>query len=61
MYFMSYGNNLGHGHLFAIFWAMGKLFGPWDFFLWAMARKVAMGEKNVAHGKNGKMLISVYF
>ena len=41
----------GHGK---IIWAMG-------FFSWAMAGKVAMGKKNVAHGKNGKMLINVYF
>ena len=34
----------GHGK---IIWAMG-------FFSWAMAGKVAMGEKNVAHGKNDK-------
>ena len=37
-----------------IIWAMG-------FFSWAMAGEVAMGEKNVAHGKNGKLLINAYF
>ena len=53
-----------------LIWAMATffhIFWPWEniwamgFFSWAMAGKVAMGEKNVAHGKNGKMLINVYF
>ena len=61
MYFMSKGINLGHGHFFAIFFGHGKIIWAMGFFSWAMARKVAMGEKNVAHGKNGKMLINVYF
>ena len=48
------------GTFLPFFWSWENYLGH-GIFSWAMAEKVAMGEKNVAHGKNGKMLINVYF
>ena len=50
-----------HPHLqYTIFW-------PWEIYLghrifsWAMTGKVAHGQKNVVHGKNGKNNYSCFF
>ena len=51
MYVMSQGHNLGHGHILPFFLDHGKIIWAMGFFSWAMAGKVALGEKNVAHGK----------
>ena len=43
---------MGHGHFFAIFFfGHGKIIWAMGFFSWAMAGKVAMGEKMLPMGK----------
>ena len=44
-------NNLGHGDFFFPFFGHGKIFWAMGFFSWAMAKKVAMGEKTLPMGK----------
>ena len=51
MYFMSYGNNMGHGHIFCHFYGHGKNIRAMGFFSWAMAGKVAVAEKMLPVGK----------
>ena len=46
---------------FPIFLAMGKNFLGDGIFFVGHGQKSGHGRKNVAHGKNGKMLINVYF
>ena len=70
-FFFSFFDSLCILCLKELIWAMATFlpffFWPWEnnlghgIFFVGHGRKSGHGRKNVAHGKNGKMLINVYF